>query len=531
MAKAGRRRQGQTATVRVTVWIELLPDIHCVVEAVIVAESDIKKQRHAYRRVGGALARLIENGTLRAGERLPSVREVCRRERVSPATALQAYAELERAGLIEVRERSGHYVRARAAGAGRGEAKTVMAARALRPDPAPMQVGVSDEGARVFDQAADPGLAPLAAAIPAPELLPLAELARHVAAAARRDAGAIGRYAFAGGNVELRRVLAARFAGFGCEIDPEEITITSGAIEALNLAVRAVTRPGDIVAVESPGYFGILEILESLGLRALPVSSDAVRGVDLAALGHALEDHAVKAMVMVSSFSNPTGACLAPERRARLVALLADHGVPLIEDDVYGDLHFGVERPRPARAWDREGEVLYCGSFSKTLAPGLRIGWVAGGRFHERVRRLKNITSVGAAEPAQAGLADYLAGQAYERHLRRLRRAFEDQVAAAREAVLERFPGGTEVNAPTGGFFLWVRLPADMDALELRRRAAVKGVGIAPGSLFCPHGNYRNHLRIGCGSPWSPRIDGALRTVAELAGELARPSLRPRRGL
>lgn len=494
-----------------------------------MAEADKGREKHAYQRVGGSLARLIENGTLRAGERLPSVREICRRERVSPATALQAYAELERAGLVEVRERSGHYVRARSA-SGRGEAKPAAAARALRPDPAPMQVGVSDEVARVFEQAADPALAPLAAALPAAELLPLEELARHVAAAARRDAGAIGRYAFAGGNAELRRALAARFAGFGCEIAPEEITITAGAMEALNLAVRAVTRPGDVVAVESPGYFGILEILESLGLQALPVPSDAVQGVDLAALGHALEDHAVKAMVMVSSFSNPTGACLAPEKRARLAALLADHGVPLIEDDVYGDLHFGPERPRPARAWDREGEVLYCGSFSKTLAPGLRLGWVAGGRFHERVRRLKNITSVGAAEPAQAGLADYLAGQAYERHLRRLRRAFEEQVAAVREAVLANFPGGTVVGAPGGGFFLWVQLPAELDALELHRRAAAKGVGIAPGPLFCPHGRYRNHIRLGCGSPWSPRIEAAVKTVAELAGELARPTLRARRG-
>lgn len=475
------------------------------------------------------MARLIENGTLRAGERLPSVREVCRRERVSPATALQAYAELERAGLIEVRERSGHYVRVRAAG-GRGETKAAATARTLRPDPAPMQVGVSDEVARVFEQAADPDLAPLAAALPAAELLPLEELAKHVAAAARRDSRAIGRYAFAGGNEELRRALAARFAGFGCEIAPEEITITAGAMEALNLAVRAVTRPGDVVAVESPGYFGILEILESLGLKALPVPSDAVRGVDLAALGHAIEDHAVKAMVMVSSFSNPTGACLAPERRARLVALLADHGVPLIEDDVYGDLHFGAERPRPARAWDREGEVLYCGSFSKTLAPGLRLGWVAGGRFNERVRRLKNITSVGAAEPAQAGLADYLASQAYERHLRRLRRAFEEQVAAVREAVLANFPGGTAVGEPAGGFFLWVQLPAELDALELHRLAAARGVGIAPGPLFCPHGRYRHHIRLGCGSPWSARIEAAVKTVAELAGALARPTLRAKRG-
>ncbi len=483
----------------------------------------------AYRRVGGVLARLIDNGTLRTGDRMPSVRELCRRERVSPATVLQAYAELERAGLVEVRERSGHYVRARslatlrASGAGGGEAP-----RTLRPDAEPTQVGVSDEVARLLDQAADPGIVSLGTSVPAPELLPLAELERAVTAAARRDPYLIGKYSFAGGHPGLRRVLAARFATLGCEAAPDEITITAGAMESLNLAVRAVTRPGDIVVVESPGYFGVLEIVESLGLKALPVPGDCGHGPDLRALAQALEDHPVKAVVLVTSFSNPTGSCMAPERRGELVELLADHGVPLVEDDIYGDLYFGAERPRPARAWDRAGEVLYCGSFSKTLAPGLRLGWVAGGRFHERVRRLKNITSVGSPGPAQAGLADYLSTQAYDRHLRRLRRAFAEQVAEMRAAVLAHFPAGTSASDPGGGCFLWVQLPAGVDAVELQRLAAERGVGIAPGPLFCPHGNYRNYIRLGCGSPWSPRIETAVRTVGELAARLARPRVRGR---
>jgi Transcriptional regulators containing a DNA-binding HTH domain and an aminotransferase domain (MocR family) and their eukaryotic orthologs len=480
---------------------------------------------YAYRRVSAGLARLIENGTLRAGDRMPSVRELCRRERVSPATVLQAYAELERTGLIEVRERSGHYVRPRSLSHVGAES----APRTLPPDTEPTLVGVSDEVARLLEQAANPALVLLGAAVPAQELLPVAELTRTLTAAARREPEAIGQYSFAGGHPALRRVLAARFVALGCEIAPDEITITAGGMEALNLAVRAVTRPGDIVVVETPGYFGILEILESLGLKALPVPGDCVHGLDLRALAQALEDHPVKAVMLVTSYSNPTGACLTPERRAELVELLVDHGVPLIEDDIYGDLGFGPERPRPAKAWDRAGEVLYCGSFSKSLAPGLRLGWVAAGRFRERVCRLKNITSVGTAGPTQAGLADYLQTQAYDRHLRRLRRAFAHQTRMMREAVLEHFPAGTSASNPEGGCFLWVQLPAGVDATELQRLAAERGVSIAPGPLFCPHGNYRNYVRLGCGLPWTPRIEAAVRTVGELAGRLARPRVRTRK--
>jgi DNA-binding transcriptional MocR family regulator len=331
----------------------------------------------AYRRVGGVLARLIANGTLRAGDRMPSVRELCRRERVSPATALQAYAELERSGLVEVRERSGHYVRERsrtARGADGGDAP-----RTLRPDAEPTQVGVSDEVARLLDQAADPGIVSLGTSVPAPELLPLAGLERAVTAAARRDPYLIGKYSFAGGHPGLRRVLAARFATLGCEAAPDEITITAGAMESLNLAVRAVTRPGDIVVVESPGYFGVLEIVESLGLKALPVPGDCEHGPDLRALAQALEDYPVKAVVLVTSFSNPTGSCMTPERRGELVELLADHGVPLIEDDIYGGPAF---RHRAAAAGarlgpDGRGALLRVFLEDARAGPAARVG---GGR-------------------------------------------------------------------------------------------------------------------------------------------------------
>lgn len=475
---------------------------------------------HAYQRVARSLLAMMDGGALAVGDRLPSVRRLCRTERISPATALQAYAELERLGRVETRDRSGHYVRAGASGA-------VQPAMAP-PDPEPTRVGVSDEVEAVFQVAGDRRLVPLGAAIPDPSLLPGEELGRYLAAAARGDHERLTRYDFSPALPALARELARRLAAAGCAIPPEEFTVTAGGMEALNLAIRAVTRPGDIVAVESPGYFGLLEILESLGLRALPIPTSCEHGLDLEALGAALEEFSVAAVVLVPTFSNPTGASLNDAKRAALVALLDDYGVPLVEDDIYGELGFDDARPRPVRAWDRRGQVLLCGSFSKSLCPGLRLGWVAGGAFTERIRRLKHITSVSTPAATQAAVAAYLADNRFDRHLRRLRRAFARQVWNTRRAVLEHFPPGTLPSDPRGGCFLWVRLPEGAEAGDLCRRAREEGVGIAPGHLFCPLGNYRDFIRVGCGVAWSADIERALATLGGLVRAQSRRNLRAR---
>lgn len=473
----------------------------------------------AYQRIAGSLLSLIEAGALRAGDRLPSIRHVCRTERVSPATALQAFAELERLGRVEVRDRSGHYVLASGVRAAPQPAMT-------SPDAEPTRVGVSDEVEAVFRSAGDKRVVPLGAAIPAPELLPGAELARHLAVAARGGPGLLSEYSFAPALPAMARELSRRYGAQGCVVPPEDFTITAGGMEALNLAIRAVTRPGDIVAVESPGYFGLLQILESLGLKALPIPTTCEHGIDLAALRAALEDHPVKALVFVPSFSNPTGACLSDERRRELAAMLDDFGVPLVEDDIYGELYFGAARPRPVRAWDKGGRVLLCGSFSKCLSPGLRIGWVAGGSYTERIRRLKHITSVNTPAAIQSAVAAYMATNRLDRHLRRLRRSFQEQVWATRQAVLRAFPEGTAVSDPRGGCFLWVQLPAGVDARALHAAALERGIGIAPGPIFCPLGNYGNFIRVGCGVAWTPRIAVAVETLGQLARAAGRRAIR-----
>ncbi len=475
---------------------------------------------YLYERIARQLDVQIQEGVFRVGERLPSVRQLCASERVSPASAMQALSLLESRGLIEARPKSGFFVRNRRADAAPSPKPTSCKLE-------PHIVGVSGVVAQVFYQAGDDKMVPLGAALPDPRLLPNERLSRCLAQLARSEPECLGRYDIQAAHPELLRQLVRRFASYGCHVPQEEIVVTFGAMEALNLAIRAVTRPGDIVAVESPCYFGILEILESLGLRALPVPGTCEEGIDLGLLEDAIERHRVKALVLVPSFNNPNGSCMSDAHRERLINLLADHAIPLVEDDIYGDIHFGPERPRPVKALDRDGLVLYCGSFSKTLSPGLRVGWVAGGRYAEQVQRLKYISTITTPSINQLAIARFLESAAMDRHLRTLRQAFRTQVAQVSEAVLESFPAGTALSQPAGGFYLWVQLPERVDALELHRLAAEESINIAPGQIFCPHTDITNRIRLSCGYPCDERIRKSIRTLARLVRQLESGSVKP----
>lgn len=474
------------------------------------------KGEFTYLQLARKLESHIQSGTFRFGDRLPSVRRLCRQERVSAGTVTQALALLEASGQVLAKPRSGYYVRSPAA-----HGSMAMPAPPYR-ELEPTAVGVSDTVAEVFGSARSPNVVQLGAALPSAELLPADRLSRYLASAARRETKQLGQYGFSSGHEKLVRQLVVRMSASGCTVDPNEITITVGAMEGLNLAVRAVARPGEIVAVESPCFFGILEVLESLGIRALPIPSSCDDGINLELLEQALEDYPVKALVMVPSFSNPNGACLTEQRRTKLLNLLEDYDVPLIEDDVYGELQFGLDCPRPVKSQDTSGLVIYCGSFSKSLAPGLRIGWLAAGRYAERVRRLKFISSVSTSGILQEALADFLKSGAMDRHLRKLRAAYRDQVMRTRETILSSFPEGTAASLPQGAFYLWVKLPDGVDSLQLHRVALNQGISIAPGPIFSPRGDFRNYLRVSCGLIWSKEVEQAVRTI----GDLVRANLR-----
>lgn len=392
-----------------------------------------------------------------------------------------------------------------------------------RRAPSPSRVSLAgdvDDLVRVLIHARGRGLVPLGTAHVAPELLPTRKLNAILAAIAREGAGPCATYDELRGLPQLRRQLARRAVTWGTFLEEDDFVTAVGATEALYLSLRAVTKPGDVIAVESPSYFGLLRLIEGHGLRAVEIPTDPRTGLDLDALDDAIRSGPVRAVLAAPNFTNPLGARMPDENKERLVKMLARREIPLIEDDVYGDLAYDGTRPRPAKAFDKEGWVLLCGSVSKTLAPGYRVGWVAPGRFQDAVERQKFAHTVSSPSPTQMAVAEFLAEGGYDRHVRKLRRTLADQTARYREAIAAAFPEGTRVSCPQGGFVLWVEMKDDVKAVELQLRALDRGIAIAPGPIFSARNRFASCVRISTGHPFSEAIERAIRELGRIAHEI-----------
>ncbi|MBI3929518.1 MAG: PLP-dependent aminotransferase family protein [Armatimonadetes bacterium] len=441
-----------------------------------------------YEQVADRITELVRNGVYGYGERVPSVRTLSQQLEVSATTVVEAYRLLEDQGLLESRPQSGYYVCRSPENHERPECRC--------PDPRkPVPVGVGDLIMRVLSDAVRQDVVSFAGADAAPDLLPLHRLQRELSEAAR-DPAAVATYDLPPGCRELRVQIARRAAAAGCVLSPDQIVLTVGCQEALTLCLRAVCRVGDVVAIESPTFYGQLQAIEALGLKVLEIPSDPVDGMSLAALKLALEQIPVRAVVATPSYNNPTGSCMPEPCRQELVDLLAARDIPLIEDDVYGDLGYELRRAPAAKAYDRAGRVLYCSSFSKTAAPGFRLGWAVPGRYQAQVERLKVLSNLASPTLQAHAMASYLAGSGYERYLRRIQREYGRRVRRLREVVRRSFPEGTRISSPRGGFVLWIELPSGYDTVELYPRALGRGVGYAPGPIFSAARRYRNCLRL-----------------------------------
>jgi DNA-binding transcriptional MocR family regulator len=441
------------------------------------------------------------------------VRKLREQHGVSLSTVLEACRLLEDRGLVRARPQSGHYVQDRPTATQREpdpsrpsrDARHVDAALALK-----LNLGVGN-----------PQEPTLGAAVQGPELMPMAALNRHLTQVLRHQPAACHSYDAPPGSPALRRVVAQRGGDSGWTVGPDEIVVTSGAKEAVYLSIRAVTRPGDTVAVESPTYYALLEVVASLGLRVVEIASHPRRGIDIDDLDRALRAQPIAALALVSNFSNPTGACMSDEDKARLVALLDEHDVPLVEDDVYGDLVFEGPRPRPVKAFDRRGSVLYCSSFSKTLSPGMRVGWAVPGRHQNELELLKLVVNQATAVAPQLAIAGFAESGGFDRHLRRVRAMYRDQMARTIDAVARHFPASTRMTRPEGGHVLWVQLPEGVDALALYDAAAARGIRIAPGPLFSASMACRGFIRLNTGFPWSDATDRKIATLGRMVAERA----------
>ena len=324
------------------------------------------------------------------------------------------------------------------------------------------------------------------------------------------------------GNAELRRLIGLRYLESALSISADDIVIASGAMEAINLCLHAVTKPGDTIAIESPTFYSTLLAIERMRLKAVEIATHPREGINLGALRAAFGRHDIKACILIPTFQNPLGSCMPDDKKRELADLLAGRGVPLIEDDVYAELYFGASRPGPVKAFDRKGLVLHCGSFAKCLAPGYRVGWAAPGRFKHAVEQLKFMTTLTTASLPQAAIAEYLKYGGFERHLRSLRHRLLLHLDQMRQSLESNLPEGCRLTRPEGGYMLWVELPTAVDALRLHHMALEHHISIAPGPIFSAQRRYTNFIRVNFGHPWSKKIDDAVRTLGTLTTELLR---------
>ncbi len=463
-----------------------------------------------YETLASDIAESIRKGVLRPGDRLPSVRHCSESRGISQSTVFQAYYRLEAQGLVRARHRSGYFVAA-------GDTAILP-----QPETAPRPLGeavsldVSERVFEVMESSLARDLVPFGSAFPSPLHFPMTRLGQIFASSVKKLDPWSSVDDLTPGSARLRRQIALRYLADGLQIHTNDIVITNGALEALNLCLSAVTRPGDAVVVESPTFSPALQALGRLGLHAIEVTTHPREGVELDALQQALERHRPKACWLMTNFQNPLGSLMPDEKKRALVELLTRYGVPLIEDDVFGELYFGANRPKPAKAFDTAGIVMHCSSFSKCLAPGYRIGWTAPGKFARKVARLKLVTTLASSAPAQEAIGSYLEKGGFDKHLRRLRQTLNTQQSCFLQTISEHFPAGTKATRPAGGYLLWVELPRHVDALAIHRQALSLGISPAPGPIFSAKQEFRNCLRLNYGHTWDARSQKALVTLGRL---------------
>ena len=467
------------------------------------------KSEHLYLHIAETIQQQIMDELLKIGDKLPSVRLLSKEHGMSVSTILQAYYHLEGKGLIESRPQSGYYVRF-------NPSRFPGKIEKSNPLQTTRTKNVEAIIAEVYDDFSMPGVMRFSLSVPAPEILPLARLNKAMMQALR-DLPANGtQYEQVQGNELLRRQVARWSMTWGGHLKAEELVTTSGCMNAISYCLMAITKPGDTIAVESPVYFGVLRFAQSIGLKVLELPTHPDTGVDPDDVKKALEQHNIKAVFFVTNFSNPTGYCMPDEQKEAMVKLLARHGVPLIEDDLYGDVYFGKKRPRSCKSFDEEGNVLWCSSISKTLAPGYRVGWVAAGKYMEQIKRMKLYHSITTPTAQQAAIASFLATGRYEHHLRSMRQTLHANSLQFTRAIGEYFPEEIKLSTPKGGFILWAELHRSIDAYTLYQEAMQHKISIAPGTMFTLQERYQNCIRLSYGMQWTPEVDKGLKKLGSL---------------
>lgn len=478
-----------------------------------MSKNKFNTEDHLYLQLADGLEKMISDEVLRIGDKLPSVRVLSEEYGISMGTAFQAYYHLEGRGLIEARPKSGYYVRF-------NHHRFPALPNVIQPDTISHEVTVKEMIGSIYADIAATNVINFALAVPHPTLLPTAKLNKSVVYALRNTKDHCINYEHTQGNVDLRKEIARLAFNWGGKIHADDVIVTSGCLEAIMICLKAVTSFGDTVAVECPTYFGIYQSIESLGLKVVEISSNPTTGVELNSLQKAIKNYPIKACVFIPNFNNPLGSCIPDENKKKLVEIITRHNIPLIEDDIYGELYFGKNRPKACKYYDTKGLVMYCSSLSKSLTPGYRIGWTLPGKFFEQVKQLKRIQNISSPTITQAAVAHYLKNGRYEYHLKTLRKALHTQSLRYVQAIIKYFPKDTKVSRPQGGFILWLELNKKVNTFKLRTEAMKHNISVMPGKIFSASYNFSNCLRISFGQPWSNDVEYGLMMLGKMIKKL-----------
>ncbi len=464
---------------------------------------------HLYMQVANGLEKMIAEEVLLIGDKLPSVRILSEENGISMGTAFQAYYHLEAKGLIESRPKSGYYVRF-------NHKRFPALPKMIPTDALSHDVSVKEMIASLYADISSTDVINFALAVPDMSLMPAAKINKSVMHALRNSKDHCIGYEHTQGNPELRKQIAKLSFNWGGKVKPDEVVVTSGCLEAVTLCLKAVTKYGDTVAVECPTYFGIFQAIENMGLKVVEISSDPVNGADLDSFEKAIKKFPIKACLFIPNYNNPMGSCMPDDQKKRLVSIITKHNIPLIEDDIYGELYFGKNRPRTCKYYDTKGLVMHCSSLSKSLTPGYRIGWAIPGKFIDEVKQMKRIHNISCPNITQAAIAHYLQHGRYEYHLKNLRKALHTQSLRYMQAVIDHFPEDTKVSRPQGGFILWIELNKKINTFKLRSEAMKHKISIMPGRIFSVSANYSNCMRLSFGKQFTEDTEYGLMVVGKL---------------
>ncbi|KXH84253.1 aminotransferase-like domain-containing protein [Chryseobacterium kwangjuense] len=464
-----------------------------------------------YTEIAEGIASQIRNGILKAGDKLPSVRMMCQEHQVSMNTAKRVFLELESLSLIESKPQSGYFV------------SRLMSVKLPLPEVSrPSLIANNDEPdeliSRVYENMGKKGLTFFSIGIPSGDLLPQAKLKKEIINATRelRDGGT--EYEELQGNLKLRRMIAVRSLQWGGNLSENDLVTTNGGMNALSFCLMALGKPGDTIAIESPCYPGILQLANGLGLNVLELPTHPTTGIEIDALRKVIPQ--INLCLLIPNFNSPLGSCMPDENKKEIVKLLAEHSIPLIEDDVYGDLYFGSSRPKCCKSFDKEGNVLYCSSISKTLAPGYRVGWIAPGRYKDKIMKLKLLHSTSSISIVNEAVANFLKSGKYEKHLQQMRKALQSNYQNYVQVIADYFPEGTRTSRPQGGLSLWVEFDKKIRTTELYDLAIKQNISIAPGRMFTLQDQFENCMRLCIGLPWTDETRLCLQQVGNLAKKI-----------